>query len=563
MLELLQKDRIITLEPPPGATLLEALAGEPTISISAPCGGRGRCGKCLVRVLEPKSGPEPSTADRRFIAPERLEAGYRLACTCSADLVSKVEAPREYRDATVKGEIPSFSAPARPVESAVAAGRFAAAVDIGTTTVAVFLMESETGEPIDVLAQMNRQSVYGADVLSRIAHSDAGGLPSLSQAIRAQVQEMLWELTERNGAALTDVGLVTIAGNTTMLHLFAGEDPSGIGRAPFIPVFIETRTYKPEQLTLPLSNEGSVTLLPSVSAYIGADIVSAAVAVDMDHDQRTTLLVDIGTNGELALTHRGRIFACSTAAGPAFEGASISSGVGGIAGAIRSWHRKEKSFRFETIGNAEPVGVCGSGLLDLLATLLRDGVVEETGRMLDPAELRDALSGDQAAAYEDRLTQDDSGEPAFIMAGPYLFTQKDVREIQLAKAAIAAGIDTLLHQAGIEPDRLERVVLTGGFGHHLDIRSAVTIGLLPAIPSERFQTISNAAGVGAIQVVRDEPTLDRMQRFQSSVEYVELSGHALFQDRYIERMTFPDMQELETQLVNRESIESGTTGGEA
>jgi uncharacterized 2Fe-2S/4Fe-4S cluster protein (DUF4445 family) len=284
----------------------------------------------------------------------------------------------------------------------------------------------------------------------------------------------------------------------------------------------------------------------------------------MDHDERTTLLVDIGTNGELALTHQGRVYACSTAAGPAFEGASISSGVGGIAGAIRNWHRKEHAFEFDTIGNGEPVGICGSGLLDLLATLLRDGVVEETGHMLDPAELRDVASGEVAAAYGTRLIQDESGEPAFKMAGPYLFTQKDVREIQLAKAAIAAGIDTLLHQAGIEPDELKRVVLTGGFGHHLEIQSAVMVGLLPAIPTERFQTISNAAGVGAIQVIRDAPTLPRMQRFQSSVEYLELSGHALFQDRYIEQMTFPDQQELKTQLVNRETIETETTtGGEA
>lgn len=563
MLELVQKDRSIRLEPPDGATLLQALAGEPTVSISAPCGGRGRCGKCLVRVLEPSGGPEPSAADHRFISAERIAAGYRLACTCSAELVSKVEAPREYRDATVKGDIPRFPESPEPLDRAVKAGRFSAAVDIGTTTVAVFLIESESGEPTDVLAQMNRQSVYGADVLSRIAHSDAGGLPALSQAIRAQIQEMLWELTERNGGALSDVGVMAVAGNTTMLHLFAGEDPSGIGRAPFTPVFTETREYAPLELGLPLSREGVVILLPSVSAYIGGDIVSAAVAVNMDRERRTTLLVDIGTNGELALTHQGRIFSCSTAAGPAFEGATISSGVGGIAGAIRSWHRREKSFHFETIGDAEPVGVCGSGLLDLLATLLRDGVVEETGRMLDPGELRDVVNGDLAVAYAERLTEDDGGEPAFKMAGPYLFTQKDVREVQLAKAAIAAGIDTLVDQAGIEPLELEQVVLTGGFGHHLEIDSAITIGLLPAIPVERFRTISNAAGVGAIQVLRDAPTLGRMQEFQSSVEYVELSGHPLFQERYIEQMTFPDPNEVKANLASRESIESGATGGEA
>ncbi|MFP4426398.1 MAG: ASKHA domain-containing protein [Spirochaetaceae bacterium] len=563
VLELIQQDRTIELHSPKGATLLEALAGEPRVSISAPCGGRGRCGKCLVRVLEPKGGPEPSAADRRFISSEKLELGYRLACTCAAELVSKVEAVGEYRDATVKGDLPDFGTPAEPLPRAAEAGRLAAAVDIGTTTVAVFLIESASGEPVDVLARMNRQSVYGADVLSRIAHSDAGGLSSLSRAIRAQIQEMLTELTERNGGALTDVGVVSFAGNTTMLHFLAAEDPSGIGRAPFTPVFIESREYPPHQLSLPLSEAGAAILLPSVSAYVGADIVSAAVAVDMDRDPRTTLLVDIGTNGELALRFGDRILACSTAAGPAFEGASISAGVGGIAGAIRTWRREGLSFRFDTIAGAEPVGVCGSGLLDLLSTLLKDGVVEETGRMLDPTELREVAEGEVATAYEKRLIEAENGEPAVRMAGPYLFTQKDVREIQLAKAAIAAGIDTLLHHAGIEHDQLERIVLTGGFGHHLDIGSAVIIGLLPEIPVERFQTVSNAAGVGAIEVLRNSPTLSRMQSFQGKVEYLELSGHALFQDRYIERMTFPDVHELTIPLVNRESIESGTTGGEA
>lgn len=542
MLELIQEGRTIQLRNPTGSTLLEAVAGEPTVSISAPCGGRGHCGKCLVRILEPKGGPEPSAADRRFIASEKLELGYRLACTCPAELVSKVEALGEYRGARVKGDLPHFVAPAEPLQRAAEAGRFAAAVDIGTTTVAVFLIDSGSGEAIDVLAQMNRQSVYGADVLSRIAYSDGGGLEAISTAIRAQIHEMLRELTERNGAGLTDVGIVAVAGNTTMLHFLAGEDPSGIGRAPFTPVFVESREYPPLQLSLPLSEKGAAVLLPSVSAYVGADIVSAAVAVDMDRDPRTTLLVDIGTNGELALRHGNRIFACSTAAGPAFEGASISAGVGGIAGAIRNWRREELSFRFDTIAGAEPVGVCGSGLLDVLSTLLQDGVVEETGRMMNPSDLREEAEGQVAAAYEPRLTEDENGEPAFKMAGPYLFTQKDVREIQLAKAAIAAGIDTLLDRVGIGPWDLEHVVLTGGFGHHLDINSAVMIGLLPAIASNRFHTISNAAGLGAIQLIREAPTLDRMTAFQQGVEYIELSGHPFFQERYIEQMTFPDRQ---------------------
>jgi uncharacterized 2Fe-2S/4Fe-4S cluster protein (DUF4445 family) len=539
VLELIQKNRTIQIPHPKGVTLLEAIAGEPLASISAPCGGRGRCGKCLVRVLEPNDGPKPSAADLRFVSPEKLDLGYRLACTCMVGLVSRVETVTEYLDATVKGDLPRFTRPAEPLPRATEAGRFAAAVDIGTTTVAVFLVESESGEAVDVLAQMNRQSVYGADVLSRIVHSDAGGLPAISTAIRAQIHEVLRELTERNGATLADVGILSVAGNTTMLHFFAGEDPSQIGRAPFTPVFVDCREYPPQQLSLPLAEKGVVILLPSVSAYIGSDIVSAAVAVDMDRDSRTTLLVDIGTNGELALRHQDRILACSTAAGPAFEGACISAGVGGVPGAIRTWRREAVSFHFDTIAGAEPVGVCGSGLMDLLSTLLTDRVVEETGRMVRPSELHEVVDRQVAPAYEERLAEDENGEPALKIAGPYLFTQKDVREIQLAKAAIAAGIDTLLEHTGIAPSELQRVVLTGGFGHHLGVNSAVNIGLLPAIPSERFHTISNAAGVGAVQVLREAPTLDRMIASQQSVEYLELSGHSLFEERFVEQMTFP------------------------
>lgn len=540
MFELLREEGTITIKPKPGATILEALAGEPSIAVAAPCGGRGRCGKCVVRITAPSPAPEPSTPDLRFLSTKQLAEGLRLACTCSTDLVEAVEAPREYREASVKGDIPRFDEPAVPMPEAARAGVLAAAVDIGTTTVAVFLVDAVTGEPMDVISRMNRQSVYGADVLSRIAYADEKGGKALTEAIRAQIEHMLHELAGRNGYSASEIGTVVITGNTTMLHFLAGEDASGIGRAPFIPTFIEKREYPAAELDLELASEARVILLPSVSAYVGADIVSAAVAVSLDCYEETTLLVDIGTNGELALRHNGTVWACSTAAGPAFEGASISAGVAGIAGAIRTCTRDNGVFTFETIGSAAALGICGSGILDLLATLLDDGVVEETGRMTPADELAEATPAEISTAYAARLLEDSNGEAAFRLAGPYFFIQKDVREVQLAKAAIAAGIDTLLNEAQIAPEQLDRIVLTGGFGHHLEVSSAVRIGLLPDIERSRFHTISNGAGAGALMVLRQANTLERMRRFQSGVTYIELSGHPYFQERFIDHMTFPE-----------------------
>lgn len=519
-----------------GATILEALAGESAVSIAAPCGGRGKCGKCGVRVLSPQPGPDPTAADLRFLSGDELTAGIRLACTCKASLVYEIEAPREYREASVKGELPVFSGPATPSAEVTRRGTLAVAVDIGTTTVAAFLIRSANGEPVDVIARMNRQSVYGADVLSRIAYADTHGEPPLTEAIRVQIDLMLRELVARNGGDTGAIGTVSIAGNTTMLHFLAGEDASGIGRAPFVPAFLEARTCGPEELNLDLHQDARVILLPSVSAYVGADIVAAAVAAELDTRSETTLLVDIGTNGEIALRHNGKVWACSTAAGPAFEGASISAGVGGIPGAITSFAGDDSDFGFETIGGAEPVGVCGSGLLDVLATLLEDGAVDETGRMMRPEEAQKRLG----SRYRERIVLGQNGEPAFRMANRYLFTQQDVREVQLAKAAIAAGIDTLLAEAQIRFTELQKVVLTGGFGNHLRVASAVGIGLLPDLEAGRFETMSNGAGIGALMVLRQRDVLDRMGRLHKEIAYVELSGHSFFQDRYIEHMTFPE-----------------------
>lgn len=521
-------------------TVLEVLAAIPEISIAAPCGGKQRCGKCIVSI--PHDAPPATAADRRFLSQAQIDAGFRLACACSAHSIDTVVIPERDGRAFFKTALPRFDHPASPWRRAGEAGRYAVAVDIGTTTVAAYLVDTVDGAVVAVTAEMNRQAIYGADVLSRITYADAqeDGLGHLTRAIRAQVAAMITE------APRDTIGLVVVTGNTTMLHLFAGVSPHGIGRAPFVPAFTETREVTEAEFTRTVPTfrgaAGPFILLPSNAAYVGADIVGAAVSADMDRDEGTTLLVDIGTNGELALSHAGTVYTCATAAGPAFEGASIAAGVGGIAGAVATWRREGTTFHFETIDGAPPVGICGSGILDYLAVLRADGVVDETGRILD-------LSGDDTGGITDeearrawsaQATITDEAA-SFTIVDEYRFTQRDVREIQLAKAAIAAGIDVLCAEAGITTAAIRRVVLTGGFGNHLDVESAVAIGLLPRLPTDRYVTVDNAAGHGAVEVIRRETILERIQALASRARYVELSGHPRFQERYVEHMIFPEV----------------------
>ena len=571
MIEIAQGTVHVTApDPAPGATVLEALAPYAAISIVAPCGGKARCGKCVVSL--PDGAPEPSAADRRFLTPEALARNERLACACRAAGITRIVVPSRDTRAHFKDAIPHFEEPPNVWPRAAAAGSHAVAIDIGTTTVAAYLVDTTgadtfadkapatigtAGAVIAVTAEMNRQAIYGADVLSRISYSEQHpeGLTRLATVIRAQLAEMIATLATDAGVAAPAsasslsagptrpdapaIGIVVVTANTTMLHLLADVSPAGIGRAPFVPEFVERRELSATELGLPAA--GPVILLPSRAAYVGADIMSAAVAVDMDRDPRSTLLVDIGTNGELALSHDGTVYTCATAAGPAFEGASISAGVGGISGAIASWQRRGTELAFETIENSAPVGVCGSGLLDLVASLLDDGIVDETGRMIsdDPEEIAEIENADARAAWAPRLGEHD-GEPAVVMAGDHRFTQGDVREVQLAKAAIAAGIEVLCAEAGIAVADIGRLVLTGGFGNHLRVNSAVRVGLLPTLPEERYVTVDNAAGRGAIGVIRTDGTMERTEKLALQARYIELSGHALFQERYIEQMMFSE-----------------------
>jgi uncharacterized 2Fe-2S/4Fe-4S cluster protein (DUF4445 family) len=416
------------------------------------------------------------------------------------------------------------------------------AVDIGTTTVVSYLLDLVSGRVIDAVSGLNHQKVFGGDVISRIDFSfnAEGGLGRLSRKITEQLAAMAKELLERNSLSLSRLYSYVIAGNTTMIHLFAGIDPRNIAASPFIPVCTDLMTLEAEAVGLP-GEAATVFVLPSMAGYVGADIVAGILSTGLAESEDLCLLLDIGTNGEIVLGSRDGLLSCSTAAGPAFEGANISRGVGGIAGAVNTVAFDGAELSVTTIGNEKAIGICGSGIIDAAAILVRTGAADYTGRIID----REEAESDAARAVLARLS-DAGGEPSIVIAAgsetedgdPILFTQKDLREIQLAKAAIAAGIKTLVREAGRSLIDVQRVFLAGGFGSYIRKESALAIGLLPAEFADRIEVVGNSAGLGAIMASLSRDILLKSTSLKAKSRYVELSGSAAFQDEYIESMYF-------------------------
>lgn len=428
---------------------------------------------------------------------------------------------------------------------------FGMAIDIGTTTVAAYLVDLNRAHTMDVYSELNRQAEFGADVVTRISYAQKHGVEPVRDTIVAQINGMIAVLAERNGITPESVYLALVAGNTTMLHFFAGLDPAGIGVSPFIPVTTGALSLRAEEADIAINRYGEAGMLPGISGYVGADVVAAIVASRMHRREEISLLIDIGTNGEIVLGNSTWLLACSTAAGPAFEGAQIRFGVGGIDGAVNTFSRDETSGRgapgapvYSTINSSPATGICGSGMLDIAALLIRTGVVDATGRLLPEDELPETVP----EAIRRRCTLFE-GSPSFLVVpaeesrhgeGIYL-TEQDVRELQLAKAAIAAGIATLLEDAQVSIEAVASVYLAGGFGSYMNADSALAVGLLPPGAAGRVEVLGNAAGIGTVMSITSRSVGQECSRIADHVRYIELSSSPAFQLAYIEQMTFGEV----------------------
>jgi len=404
------------------------------------------------------------------------------------------------------------------------------AVDIGTTTVVAYLYRLDTSEQKGITSRINAQTTLGVDVISRIKYCTdiEDGLATLHEAIVKELNSLFAELADGEKIALDDIGHLVITGNTTMLHLFAGVSPVTMGYSPFTPASTFGFFANASDFGLATRN-AKVYLADCISSFVGGDITTAILASGLFDGDDLCLLLDIGTNGEVALGNRHGILATSTAAGPAFEGAQLACGMAGVKGAVNSLYIQNGQVKYTVIGDVEPKGICGSGVIDAIALALNTGLLDETGRIAYKEDVDERLG--------QFLTEKD-GNPAITITDGIFLTQKDIRELQTAKAAIAAGVLSLLHHAGKTIGDVKAVYLAGGFGNYMDPESAVRIGLLPGEAEDRIVPIGNAAGAGAVMALLNDTYRKQCRDIKEAGEHVELGHNPYFMEQYVNCMMF-------------------------
>ena len=489
-----------------GETLLALISGE-GVFLDAPCGGQGKCGKCLVRLDSP-------------------DGEQVLACKTTVSGSMDVYVP-DVMEMKIAGA--SVAAGSSDVGKVSKSAKLGVAVDIGTTTVVAHLTDIVTGARIATASGVNAQRPYGADVISRIQYCIENSHETLTRLIRGQLSDLIKKTCSASGARLKDIGYISIAANTIMEHLAAGYSPAGMGLVPFTPISL-FGSELPAGGDLPVSSDAIIYFAPAISAYVGGDITAGMLAAGLENMAGTVVYLDIGTNGEIVLKQGDKYYCCATAAGPAFEGAEITMGMAAVSGAIN--HVKwEAGLKLSVIGNDAPLGLCGSGLLDALAVLLETGAVDESGRLLDADEIEHEIAEHIGEA---------DGKNVFWLkkdAGVYM-SASDIRKLQLAKSAIAAGIQTLLQHAGVTEEQVGAFILAGGFGSFMDQSSAARIGLFPKSFLPTAITLGNTAGEGAALALLSDSARDALNNIRDRCEYIDLSTSPVFNEQFVEQMMF-------------------------
>lgn len=508
--------RTLTVEyesPKPFAEILR----ENGFGLSLPCGGHHRCGKCRIRA-EGALSPETEEEKRLLAgAPE----GVRLACMACPAGDCRITLSEASAEVVSDGFVSRF-------EPGPQGSGFGFAADIGTTTVAVYGYDLRTGCAVCRDAFLNPQKSFGGDVISRIGASVQGSSAEMASLIGGAISDSFHRLCRESGTASDSVDAAVITGNTTMLYLLLGKDVKCLSAAPFAIEDYLGRWFPAAEAGISGFPKLRVFLPRTMGAFVGSDITCAALASrDLMRTPRASLLIDIGTNGEMALRKDGRLICCSTAAGPAFEGAGITMGSMAVPGAVNKVRTENGELRWQTIGGVPANGVCGSGLIDAVAAFLSLGLIDETGRI-----------GCDGPKPSPLLTEFD-GKPALkIGSSGVMLTQSDVREVQLAKAAVCAGIFTLLHACGIGPEQVDALILAGGFGSYIGPESAGKIGLIPPELAGKARAVGNAAGMGASAMLLSRKASQEGTALAESAQLLDLTTSAFFMDQYVECMSF-------------------------
>ncbi len=482
-------EKIEIVETAPDRSLLDILR-DYGYSIYAPCGGKGSCGKCFVNiagmgnVMTCSFYPEN---DIELILPGEKEVNILVAQT-------------EFLE-----DIPFKNNSIQHASS----NPYGVAVDLGTTTVVLYFLNLQSGKVEKIASLLNPQRLYGADVISRIHYcqEQKNGLIKLQNSIIRAINEELDSLKIEKKFNPENFERMVFVGNTTMLHILLGRDPVSIALAPFVPEFTDKQTTTGVSTELNVHKKAEIITLPCISAYVGADILAGLAAIRTPH--KNYLFLDIGTNGEIALIKGDAAFTCSTAAGPAFEGASLSCGMGAVYGAISGFTDQEN---YQVIGNTDPRGICGSGIVDIVAYLIVNDLIDETGLL------------------KDTFVIDRKNNIRVI--------QQDIREIQLAKSAIYSGIKILIKLAGLSYENIDAVFLAGGFGNYINTKSAHQIGLIPHELRNKIHPIGNSAGIGALQYLKSDKFAKKIDKILKKSEYTELSNSDDFTMEFALNMNF-------------------------
>jgi uncharacterized 2Fe-2S/4Fe-4S cluster protein (DUF4445 family) len=583
---------------PSGTPIFDAASWN-GVAIDSTCGGHGTCRKCKVQVL--KGNVPISSVDPRAFSPQELREGWRLACRAPAreDLAVHVPPLQTRPKAALVGvgrhvilrpavqkryvELPEPTLedqrsdvqrlldaiddlePHVPLEVARKLGgvlrsssfavtavivdeemievepgdtrgrRFAAAFDLGTTTVVCALLDLESGQPLAVRSMLNSQQPFGGDVISRISATmlDPRALDELRSRAHSTLSELAVEACEEAGVLPEEVYEISVCGNVTMIQLALGIDPEPLSMAPFIVTAHELPPARASDFGAQVHPRAPAFVFPSVGAYVGGDIVAGLLATGLTRDRRLRLFIDVGTNSEIALGSNERVLATAAPAGPAFEAAQIRCGMRAAEGAIEGVKIQDGSVELQVIGDVEPAGICGSGLVDCVAELVRAGLLDHSGRFVP-----DDTLGEFPPELAERLTRVGE-ERVFVLSDDVFLSQRDVRELQFAKASIATGWNILLRELEVEPGDVQQVLLGGSFGAYLSPASAVRIGLVPPLALPRIVSAGNVAGEGSKMAALSHRERAEARSIVREVEYVELSGRTDFNDMFIDQLAFP------------------------
>lgn len=581
----------------PGATLLDILLAEKCF-VDNPCNGKGTCGKCRVKILNGNL-PEPCATEKKLINEADLNAGIRLSCLVKPETDLEVELLQKERKHNVltTGYVPDFDfdvdirkqvieihKPAledqTPLEdqireqtgavrlnfdtltastfvpgtmTAVLHGEeiigvengdtadflYGVAIDIGTTTVVCVLVDLLTGKELASASMINAQKHFGLDVLTRITYEleqKEAGVANLQKAIVDSINQMIDDICQQAEVKKENIYEIAVGANCTMMHTLLGVDATSIGKAPYAPIFTGAKNIRAGKIGLEAAKGARLYCLPSVSAYIGADIVAGAYVCELQKQKDNVLFIDIGTNGEIVLSKGGELLSCSCAAGPALEGMNISSGMRAAEGAIEDVTITEEGVKFNVIGDEQPIGICGSGILAVVKELLKSGLLRKEGAFIRKESL-------DPSDYRYHMLQMNGKKREFvIMNSPeqLLITQGDVRQVQLAKGAILSGFIALLNKTEIKMEQLDKIMIAGQFGAHLPADSLTGTGILPEQVKDRLVYVGNSSKTGAYMALMSAKVKKEMEELASRMDYVELGATEGYERLFSDCLVFPE-----------------------